>query len=46
MRDEAVKVGDSDRTQGWPGQSAAMASAAPAAAVVSRIWSQAEEVLS
>jgi nitronate monooxygenase len=45
LRDAGGKAGDVHRMQVWAGQSAAMARAEPAAEVVSRIWQQAEALL-
>jgi nitronate monooxygenase len=45
MRDAGGKAGDIHRMQAWAGQSAAMARAEPAAAVVERLWREAETLL-
>ena len=45
MRDQAVKANDIDRMQAWAGQSSALASARPAAEVVSLLWEGAQELL-
>jgi nitronate monooxygenase len=45
MRADAARAGDVQRMQAWAGQSAALASSAPAATVISRVWSQAQAVL-
>jgi len=45
MRADAAKAGDVRRMQAWAGQSAALASPAPAATVISRIWAQARAIL-
>jgi nitronate monooxygenase len=46
MRDAAGKAGDIDRMQAWAGQSAAMARAVPAEAVVCDLWEGAQALLS
>jgi nitronate monooxygenase len=46
MREAAAKAGDIQRMQAWAGQSAALARAEPAAAVISRIWHDAATLLS
>ena len=46
MREAGGKSGDVHRMQVWAGQSAAMARAEPAAEVVTRIWREAERLLS
>jgi nitronate monooxygenase len=46
MRVDAAKIGDLNRMQAWAGQSAALASAAPAGSLVSRFWEQAKDLLS
>lgn len=46
MRDAAVKAGDVDRMQAWAGQAARLASTEPAADLVTRLWSEAEALLS
>ena len=45
MREAAQKVGDIQRMQAWAGQSAALARAEPAAAVVKRVWDDARSLL-
>jgi nitronate monooxygenase len=45
MRSAAQKEGDVQRMQAWAGQSAKMAKAEPAAAVLNRIWSEAVALL-
>ncbi len=45
MREAGGKAGDVHRMQVWAGQSAAMARAEPAAEIVSRIWREAEMLL-
>jgi nitronate monooxygenase len=45
MRDAGSKAGDIDRMQAWAGQSAALARAEPAAAVVRRLWTEATALL-
>ena len=45
MRAEAQKVGDLQRMQAWAGQSAGLSRAEPAAEVVRRLWSGAQELL-
>jgi nitronate monooxygenase len=45
MRLEAVKNSDLQRMQAWAGQSAALARAEPASAVITRIWSETEALL-
>jgi nitronate monooxygenase len=45
MRDAALKAGDIDRMQAWAGQSARLASTEPAADLVRRLWSEAQELL-
>lgn len=45
MRAEAQKAGDVQRMQAWAGQSAGLAKAEPAAEVVRRLWSGAEQLL-
>jgi nitronate monooxygenase len=46
MREEAQKTGDLDRMQAWSGQSAALARAEPAAAIVRRLWDEGRALLS
>ena len=46
MREAAGKSGDVHSMQAWAGQSAAMARAEPAAAVVERLWREATALLS
>lgn len=46
MREAAGKAADVQRMQVWAGQSAALARAEPAAAVISRIWRDATALLS
>jgi nitronate monooxygenase len=45
MREAAAKAGDVHRMQAWAGQSAALARAEPAAAIVTRLWSEAQALL-
>ncbi len=45
MRDEAQKVGDSDRMQLWAGQSAKLAQNQPAAIVCQHLWEDASRLL-
>jgi nitronate monooxygenase len=45
MRAAAVKAGDVERMQAWAGQSAGLARAEPAAAVVERLWEGAQSLL-
>jgi nitronate monooxygenase len=45
MRDEAGKAGDINRMQAWAGQSAALARAVPAGAVVRDLWDGAQALL-
>ncbi|TCH96352.1 nitronate monooxygenase [Roseococcus sp. SYP-B2431] len=45
MRAAAAKEGDASRMQLWAGQGVAMTRAEPAAELVRRIWSEAEELL-
>jgi nitronate monooxygenase len=45
MRAEGQKDGDVDRMQVWAGQSAALARAEPAAALVQRLWEEAKALL-
>jgi len=45
MRSAALKDGDIQRMQAWAGQSAALARAEPAAAVLARIWQDAQALL-
>jgi nitronate monooxygenase len=45
MRSAALKEGDLQRMQTWAGQSAALARAEPAAALVARIWSDAQALM-
>ncbi|PPQ27161.1 NAD(P)H-dependent flavin oxidoreductase [Rhodopila globiformis] len=45
MRDEAGKAGDVDRMQAWAGQSAALAPAVPAEAMVRALWEGAQALL-
>lgn len=45
MRDEAQKVGDSDRMQLWAGQSAKLAKDQPAATVCQSLWEDASRLL-
>jgi len=45
MRQDAVRAGDVQRMQAWAGQSAGLARAEPAAAVVQRLWSDAQRLL-
>jgi nitronate monooxygenase len=41
----ALKDGDISRMQAWAGQSAALAKAEPAAAVLQRLWEDAQALL-
>src|SRR5262249_4110456 len=45
MRRQAFENGDAQRMQAWAGQSAAMATDAPASEVVERMWSGAQQLL-
>jgi nitronate monooxygenase len=45
MRADALKQGDVQRMQAWAGQSAALAQAEPAAALLARIWHDAQALL-
>jgi nitronate monooxygenase len=45
MRADATASGDVERMQAWAGQSAALARAEPAAAVVHRVWAEARDTL-
>jgi nitronate monooxygenase len=45
MRAAGTKAGDIERMQGWAGQSAALARAEPAAALLGRIWLDAQALL-
>jgi nitronate monooxygenase len=45
MRDAAKAAGDPSRMQMWAGQAAALARAEPAAAVVTRVWGEAQGLL-
>lgn len=45
MRADAARSGDVDRMQAWAGQSAFLARAEPAAAVVERLWTEAQALL-
>jgi nitronate monooxygenase len=45
VRADAAQAGDAGRMQAWAGQGAPMARAEPAAAVVQRLWSEAEALL-
>lgn len=45
MRAEAVRRDDLDRMQAWAGQSAALARAEPAAAIVASVWERAKGLL-
>lgn len=45
MRLEAAQAGDLERMQAWAGQSAALARAEPAGAMVERLWAEAQEIL-
>jgi nitronate monooxygenase len=45
MRSAALKEGDVQRMQAWAGQSAALARAEPAAALLARIWQDAQVLL-
>ncbi len=46
MRKAAADAGDVGRMQAWAGQSAALARAEPAGAIVDRLWSETLEILS
>ncbi len=45
MREEAAKVGDTDRMQMWAGQSACLAQAKPAGEVMRQLWDEAQRLL-
>lgn len=45
MREAAQKADDVERMQAWAGQSAALARAEPAGAVVRRLWDEARRLL-
>ena len=45
MRAAGVKAGDAQRMQLWSGQSAALASALPAGAIVERVWAEAQALI-
>ncbi|HEV2550311.1 MAG TPA: nitronate monooxygenase family protein [Stellaceae bacterium] len=45
LREAGTKAGDIHRMQAWAGQSAAMARAEPASAVVERLWREAQALL-
>ncbi|TWT08640.1 nitronate monooxygenase family protein [Reyranella sp. CPCC 100927] len=45
MRAQGQKAGDVHRMQAWAGQSAALASAEPAAALVQRLWDEARAIV-
>ncbi len=45
MRAEAARQGDIERMQAWAGQSAALASTAPAGQVTARLWADAQQLL-
>ncbi len=45
MRTAAAKAGDIQRMQAWAGQSAALSRAEPAAALIARIWQDAQALL-
>jgi nitronate monooxygenase len=45
MREDALRVGDSDRMQMWAGQSARLASTEPAALIARRFWKEAAQFL-
>jgi nitronate monooxygenase len=45
MREAGGKAGDVQRMQAWAGQSAALARAEPASAVVERLWGEAQALL-
>ncbi len=45
MRDAAAKANDIDRMQAWAGQSARLATTEPAADLVTRLWSEAQALL-
>jgi nitronate monooxygenase len=45
MRDDARKAGDIERMQMWAGQSAKLAVAEPAAAVMQQLWEGTVSVL-
>lgn len=46
LREQGVKQDDIRRIQAWAGQSAWMARAEPAAKIVARLWTEAQEILS
>jgi nitronate monooxygenase len=45
MREDAARTGDAERMQMWAGQSAALARAEPAGALVTQIWQDAMRLL-
>lgn len=45
MREAAARAGDVQRMQAWAGQSAHLARAEPAAAIVTRLWEEAQALL-
>ncbi len=45
LREDALRAGDVGRMQAWAGQSAALARAEPAGAVLARVWEQASALL-
>lgn len=45
MRDAGTKANDIDRMQAWAGQSARLAAAEPAAALIERLWREAQALL-
>jgi nitronate monooxygenase len=45
MRAEAARAGDIDRMQAWAGQSAGLARAEPAGEIVTRLWAEAQALL-
>ena len=45
MRKAAIEAGDVQRMQAWAGQSAGLALAEPAAAVVGRLWAEAQRLV-
>ena len=45
MRDEAVANDDLNGMQAWAGQSAKLASSAPAEQIVVKLWSEAQKLL-
>jgi nitronate monooxygenase len=45
MREAAARAGDVERMQAWAGQSAHLARAEPAGAIVTRLWEEALALL-